>query len=119
MNMRASVLPYGVPASAGSLRLSALRLAFPLLLALVCLLLPRSASAQLTTNTVIATNSTWQFKRGTNEASAPIDAWRALSFDDSAWEALPAPFHYGTNALGGDDNLVDGTILNDMSNRYS
>src|SRR6266498_5703162 len=84
----------------------------------VLLCLVQSAFAQFSTNTIIKTNSTWRFLRGTNEASIPMDAWRFLSFNDSAWEARPAPFHYGTNSGGGDDDLTGGTILSDMLNNY-
>ena len=45
------------------------------------------------------------------EASTPTNAWRELAFDDSTWLTGGAPFHYGTNAAGGDDNLVNGTVL--------
>lgn len=37
----------------------------------------------------------WKYLRGTAEASSPIDAWRAIGFDDSAWTQAPAPFGYG------------------------
>lgn len=62
--------------------------------------------------------STWRWKKGTNEASVPITAWRTNGFNDAAWLIGNAPFHYGTNASGGDDNLFTGTILSDMRNNY-
>src|SRR6185369_16802496 len=61
----------------------------------------------------------WKFLRGTNEASTPVSAWRGLAFDDSTWQNLSAPFHYGTNSVGGDDTLTNGTILSDMRSNYT
>lgn len=55
---------------------------------------------------IIVENETWRFKRGTEEASAPIDAWRHLDFDDSGWETGQAGFGYGDND--------DTTVLEDM-----
>jgi len=48
----------------------------------------------------------WRFKRGVEEASDPIDAWRRIDFDDGAWEEGVAGFGYGD----GDD----ATVLSDM-----
>ena len=67
----------------------------------------------------VATNSTWRYFKGTSEASDPTNAWRKVDFDDSAWLVGTAPFHYGTNTLGGDDNLTGGTILSDMRSNYT
>ncbi len=75
--------------------------------------------AQTFTNVVVPTNSTWRLFRGVTEASAPADAWRARAYDDSLWEVAPAPFHYGTNLLGGDDTVTSGTILSDMPGGYT
>ncbi len=68
---------------------------------------------------LVATNSTWRYFKGTAEASTPTNAWRELAFDDSAWLTGAAPFHYGTNAVGGDDNLTNGTLLTDMRSGYT
>ncbi len=51
-------------------------------------------------------NSVWRFKKGTEEASDPIDAWRQIDFDDSSWEEGIAGFGYGDND--------DATVLDDM-----
>ena len=67
----------------------------------------------------VATNSTWSYFKGTNEASTPTNAWRQLDFDDSAWLVGAGPFHFGTNAVGGDDTLTGGTILSDMRSNYT
>ncbi|HMJ89308.1 MAG TPA: lamin tail domain-containing protein, partial [Candidatus Acidoferrum sp.] len=71
------------------------------------------------TNTVITSNSTWRVFRGVSEASAPVDAWRTIAYNDNVWEVLAAPFHYGTNSVGGDDALTGGTILGNMAGNYS
>ncbi len=70
------------------------------------LLVPESSARSF-----VATNSTWHYLKGVTEASNPTNAWRELDFDDSAWLTGPAPFHFGTNAVGGDDALTGGTIL--------
>jgi len=59
----------------------------------------------------VSTTSTWRYFKGTSEASDPTNAWRELDFDDSTWLVGGAPFHFGTNAVGGDDDLTGGTIL--------
>ena len=59
-----------------------------------------------TARVFVATNSTWRYFKGTSEASTPTNAWRELAFDDSAWLTGSAPFHFGINAVGGDDNLT-------------
>src|SRR5687768_4006436 len=43
---------------------------------------------------LIATNSIWAYRKGTNEASTPANAWRALTFNDSSWTTGAAPFYY-------------------------
>ena len=67
----------------------------------------------------LTTNSTWRYVKGTQEASNPTNAWRELLFDDTAWPVGLAPFHFGTNSVGGDDKLTGGTILSDMLNQYT
>lgn len=61
---------------------------------------------------VVANGSTWRFFKGTQEASTPLDAWRAAAFDDGEWLEGPAPFHYG-------EGLVGGTELTDMARTYN
>ena len=61
---------------------------------------------------VVANGSTWRFFKGTQEASTPLDAWRAAAFDDGEWVEGPAPFHYG-------EGLVGGTELTDMARTYN
>ena len=43
-----------------------------------------------------------------------FSAWRDPAFDATAWLTGPAPFHYGTNTVGGDDDQSGGTVLADM-----
>jgi hypothetical protein len=68
--------------------------------------------------TLIPAGSTWRWRKGTSEASNPASAWRGNGFDDTTWLTGPAPFHYGTNSIGGDDNVLTGTVLSDMLGNY-
>ena len=62
---------------------------------------------------VIDKQSTWSYRKGTAEASAPGTTWRLLAFNSSAWSNGPAPFGYvGGGPLGA------GTSLLDMQNSY-
>ncbi|MBI3416366.1 MAG: lamin tail domain-containing protein [Verrucomicrobia bacterium] len=62
--------------------------------------------------TLVSSNSTWKFFKGTTEASAPDStAWRKTAFDDTAWPSGPATFYYGEN--------FTGTLVADMQNKYS
>src|SRR5690606_4573325 len=54
----------------------------------------------------------WRFKKGTEEASDPIFAWREVAFDDSSWSTGRAGFGYGYNNVG------HNTVLGDMRNNY-
>ena len=72
------------------------------------------AWAQPTVSTIVASNSTWRFFRGTNEASTPPTLWRTNTFDDANWETGAAPFYYGTNY-----NPPNGTLLSDMQSNYT
>lgn len=76
-------------------------------------------ACQVDARVLVATNSPWRYFKGTQEASTPTNAWRALDFDDSTWATGAAPFHYGTNPVGGDDLVTDGTILADMRSNYT
>ncbi len=89
------------------------RLGLPIALAWLTVLAPAAGYP------LIATNSVWRYFKGLSEASSPTNAWRELAFDDSTWAVGSAPFHFGTNAVGGDDNLTGGTILSDMRGNYS
>ncbi len=84
---------------------------------LVCLLVVAFQSA-FGVEVVVPFGATWRWKKGTNEASTPITAWRINGFNDSAWLTGAAPFHFGTNSSGGDDQLFTGTIISDMRNNY-
>ena len=65
---------------------------------------------------LINTNATWKWRPGTNEASAPVEAWRGTNFNDAAFINAPAPFWYDT---GGDSStLVGGTQITGMQNVY-
>ena len=55
--------------------------------------------------------ATWRWKPGTNEASTPIEAWRAIAFNDSGFTAAPSPFWFG-------DVLPGGTQITGMQNAY-
>ena len=85
-----------------------------LLLAAVLLSRPLVQAQDL----LLPTNSTWLIRKGTNEASTPVSAWRSNSFNPASWTLTNAPFHYGTNSSGGDDALFNGTILGDMKSGY-
>ena len=56
-------------------------------------------------------NASWQYLKGTAEASAPVDAWRLTGFDDSSWNTGSPPIRYGDG--------VGGTILDDMRGNYT
>ena len=54
----------------------------------------------------------WHWRKGTNEASSPVSAWRDLSFtEDGTWSEGQTSIGYGDND--------DYTILTDMQNSYS
>lgn len=88
---------------------------FSLAAFLICALLTLAAQAQTTTETLVASNSTWRFFRGISEASEPPTEWRTNTFDDSAWETGEAPFYFfATNAA-----FAGGTLLTDMRSNYT
>ena len=63
---------------------------------------------------LVESNSSWRYYKGYTEASAPLEAWRQLSFDDSAWSNSLAPFYYGDS---GYTNVANpGTPVPDMAN---
>ncbi len=65
---------------------------------------------------LVATNSTWAYKKGTNEASSPdLTAWRMPAFADASWPRGAAPFYYDTKI----PPVYSGkTAFNDMQNNY-
>lgn len=63
--------------------------------------------------TLIASNSIWHYRKGTNEASSPIGAWRSGEFDVSKWSRSAAPFYYGGSGITG------GTLVSDMRYNYT
>ncbi len=60
---------------------------------------------------LVPPGATWRWRPGTNEASAPVAAWRGLGFRDVEFTAAPAPFWYG-------DELPGGTRIVGMQNVY-
>jgi len=68
-------------------------------------------SGAATGATLIASNSTWRYFKGTSEASTPATAWRALSFDTASWLSGPGALGYGESFVA--------TPLNDMAGSYT
>lgn len=69
--------------------------------------------APLHAQVLVSTNSSWSYRKGSAEASSPVDAWRARTFDDTTWAQSDAPFYYDT---GG--SYTGSTLLGDMRNSY-
>ena len=65
----------------------------------------------LRAETLIPEGAVWRWRTGTNEASAPITAWRTVDFPDTQFVPAPAPFWYG-------DILPGGTQISGMQNVY-
>ncbi len=59
---------------------------------------------------IIALGTSWFYKKGTEEFSNPIDAWRLNGFSTAAWLT-------GNTGIGYEDN-DDATVLSDMRNSY-
>ncbi len=68
-------------------------------------------SLNLRAETLIPTGATWRWRPGTNEASAPVTAWRTVEFKETQFASAPAPFWYG-------DVLPDGTQISGMQTVY-
>lgn len=66
----------------------------------------------------ISRGSTWSYQQGLQEASAPIDAWRELSFDDGSWARGAAPFGYGDPPFGTNLSLLDPPMQNNYSTLF-
>ncbi|MEY4691727.1 MAG: hypothetical protein RIT19_2052 [Verrucomicrobiota bacterium] len=65
----------------------------------------------LQAETLIPTGALWRWRAGTNEASAPITAWRSPDFTDAQFVSARAPFWFG-------DALTGGTQISGMQNVY-
>ena len=62
--------------------------------------------------TYIGPGSNWYYRKGTSEASSPINAWRELKFvEDESWTVGEAVIGYGDSD--------DETALSDMRDGYS
>ncbi len=85
-------------------------------LSVAVLTLAAGWSSQVRGEILVATNSTWRFRKGTAEASSPTNAWRQPSFNDSAWLAGAAPFYYDTDPA---PTYTGNTLLGDMQNGYT
>ena len=68
-------------------------------------------AAQVQAAVLIPTASTWRWRPGATEASAPVTAWRLNGFADTEFTSAPAPFWYG-------DMLPNGTQITGMQNVY-
>ena len=59
-----------------------------------------------------AEDPAWRWRKGTNEASQPVEAWRSANFvEDATWQT-------GQTSIGYEDG-DDRTVLTDMRGRYS
>lgn len=61
--------------------------------------------------TLVPTGAAWRWRPGTNEASAPLGAWRVPGFADREFVTAPAPFWFG-------DPLPGGTRIEGMQGVY-
>jgi hypothetical protein len=67
-----------------------------------------SGGIGLPAQSFIAPSATgWKYKKGTAEASAPVDAWRATGYSDASWLTGQAGFGYGSG-------INPNTALTDM-----
>ncbi len=81
------------------------------LLALLSVGWATQSALDLHAETLIPTGATWRWRPGTNEASAPIIAWRSVDFRETQFASAPAPFWFG-------DVLPGGTQISGMQNVY-
>ena len=72
---------------------------------------PAPATPSLQAQTLVPPGSVWRWRPGTNEASAPVTAWRTADFRDVQFASAPAPFWFG-------DALPGGTRITGMQNVY-
>src|SRR5688572_1603169 len=68
-------------------------------------------AAQTQAAVLIPTASSWRWRPGTSEASAPVTLWREIGFADTQFTTAPAPFWFG-------DVLPGGTQITGMQNVY-
>lgn len=68
--------------------------------------------------TLVASNAVYRYFPGYSEASAPMQAWRNLGFNDSGWASGPAPFYY-ENQPGSATAYTGNTALLDMYLNYT
>ena len=80
-------------------------------LALVVVGVVLSAFSLAHAATLISHGESWKYKKGTMEASDPLDAWRDVDYDDSGWSTGTAPVGYPSGAVS--------TYLSDMQSSYS
>ncbi|MBN2508110.1 MAG: metallophosphoesterase [Verrucomicrobia bacterium] len=65
---------------------------------------------------LVPTNAAWRAFKGTEEASAPLNAWRETEYDDAHWATVSTPVFYGDPY----DYLENpGTLLPDMEGGYA
>jgi hypothetical protein len=64
------------------------------------------------TQILIPQGSEWHYRKGTNEASIPREAWRAVDFNDSDWLV-------GLTPIGYDPSEAMGSRLDDMRSNYA
>lgn len=76
-----------------------------------------AAASQIPDLPLLASASTWRYRKGTNEPSTTTGAWRGLTFNDSSWPIGAAPVGYDPDVLG--EATTGGTRLADMRNNYS
>lgn len=79
---------------------------------LLAVLLPLAVFlADASAATIFDRGANWRWRPGNTEASTPIEAWRAIAFNDAGFTPAPAPFWYG-------DVLPGGTQISGMINVY-
>ena len=62
---------------------------------LFCLLAIVTLSTEAATVNYISSGATWKYVLGTEEASSPLDAWRAIGYNDTAWSSGASALGYG------------------------
>jgi hypothetical protein len=70
-----------------------------------------NSAAAPSSTTLITSNSTWRYFKGTGEASSPTTSWRALGSNDAGWLTGAGTVGYGESFIA--------TPLNDMLNNYT
>src|SRR2546426_3999209 len=61
----------------------------------------------------------WKYKLGTTEASNPIDAWRSVDYDDSAWSSGAAPIGYPSSDGGPLEVSIQTTLPTSTAGGYT